>query len=125
VAGSARAQTHKVAVVSESADSELVASALKAKIGGTLRYQLSESLDLVVTLQCVKVDTKQAVKGIACAATILYFPKSLGGLEIPVTPSVSIGPDANTVAQFVFENFVNETTEPFVPLGVSGSSSPT
>jgi hypothetical protein len=112
-----RAQTPKVRRVyisSENAESEAMASAVKAKIGGTLRYQQSteNDADLWIDILCFKTTVGGRVAGLACASTYAYWPEDLRGTSVWLSATLNVGPANGTQsAEGIFEDFVNLTSD--------------
>lgn len=106
-----KAQTHKVSVMGETPNADRVVSALKSKLGGTLRYQLTDKVtaELLVSVQCA--EPSPVMTGFICDATFLYYPSFLKGMNVHLGASLSTGKDADEVADSFFEGFIGETTD--------------
>jgi hypothetical protein len=106
-------QAHSVLVLTEDGDAEPVASGVKAKIGGTLRYQVTEGTeaDLWIDIKCHKITVGDRVVGVACSATYLYHPESLVGAEVWLATDLYVGPNEAVIAQGIFEAFVDDTSD--------------
>ena len=106
-------EIHKVLILAEDADAGPIASALKAKIGGTLRYQLGEDNgDIWIDIQCVKTQVSGRVTGSGCVATYTYHPKALTATSLYLSTSLGIGPPNDTaLAEQMFETLVSETSD--------------
>jgi hypothetical protein len=104
-----RGQTHKTKVVGKESDSNPVVSALKAKLGGTHMYELTEKdieVELYIDVQCARLNT-----GLACDATYFYYPPELGLTRLWLGASLHTGSDPSGIAQGMFEFFVNDSSE--------------
>jgi hypothetical protein len=106
-------EIHKVLILAEGPDAEPIASALRSKIGGTLRYQLSEDDgDLWIDIECVKTQVSGRVTGNTCAATYSYHPKALAATSLYLTTQLGVGPPNDTsIAEGMFEALVSETSD--------------
>ena len=106
-------QVHKVYVFAGSSESDSVVSSVKAKIGGTLRYELADTFaDLWINILCVKTIIGDRVTGRTCAGTYSYHPPSLGYPYLHLNTSIHVGPvDSVQTPQDIFEAFVDETSE--------------
>ena len=105
----AHGQTHKTKVVGKESDSSPVVSALKAKLGGTQGYELTEKdieVELYIDVQCARLNT-----GLACDATYFYYPPELGLTRLWLGTSLHTGSDPSSIAQGMFEFFVNDSSE--------------
>lgn len=105
----AHGQSHKTKVVGEESDSNPVVSALKAKLGGTQRYELTEKdieVELYIDVQCAALNT-----GLACDATYFYFPPELGLTRLWLGASLHTGSDPSSIAQGMFEFLVKDSSE--------------
>jgi len=111
------AQTPKVRrvyVFGEDAESEPMVSAVKAKIGGTLRYQLEDGnrAELWIGILCFKTTIGDRVAGHACTVTYSYWPEDLRGTSLWLSTSLHVGPANGTQsAEGIFEDFVNLTSD--------------
>ena len=105
-------QVHSVLVLSEDADAQPIASGVKAKLGGTLRYQLKEDIgDLWIDLKCSKIVLVDRVAGVACSATYFYHPESPAGADVWIATDLYVGPNEAVVEQGIFEAFVDDTSD--------------
>jgi hypothetical protein len=105
----AHGQTHKTKVVGKESDSNPVVSVLKAKLAGTQRYELTEKdveVELYIDVQCARLNT-----GLACDATYFYYPPELGLTRLWLGASLHTGSDPTSIAQGMFEFFVNDSSE--------------
>jgi hypothetical protein len=105
------AQTRQVSVEGETPEADRVVSALKAKLGGTLRYKLTDNItaELLVTVQCVGVGP--ALQGFVCDATFLYYLPMMKGMNVWLGASLATAADAQAVADRMFEGFVDYTSD--------------
>jgi hypothetical protein len=105
-------QTHKVVVSAQDSDANAVVDALKAKLGGTLRYQLTDNAvvaELFIDVQCMK--TYNPGTGFACAAIYFYYPPELVLTRLHLGSSLHSGSDPSLTAESMFEIFVNNSSE--------------
>lgn len=107
-------RVHKVLVLPEDTEAVPVASALRARIGSTLRYELGDDddSDIWVDIQCVKDTVGGRVTGRSCATTYFYRPARLNYPSIYLIAGVSSGPlDVASMVDGIFEGLVDETSE--------------
>jgi hypothetical protein len=96
----------KVNVSRSGESSAEVADDLRAKIGSTLRYGLTEqSANADVVIEVICVGSGQSV---ACAAPTAYYTKGYG-IARPLRTSVALG-DHAWIATKLFESFVEQTS---------------
>jgi hypothetical protein len=102
-------KTIKVYVTGETDEnSKEVAHLVRGKIGSTLRYSLSDSLedaDLGMQILCVPVGAAL----IACSAPTLYFSTKNHNLTYPLLGIILFG-DRPYTAEHLFDNFVEDTS---------------
>lgn len=100
-------QAIKVNVYPSGDHSNEVADLLRAKIGSTLRYGLSdlETSDLTVEVICVP-----AGPGVACTAPTIYYSEKSYGIARPLKTTIAVGPP-DWVAQGLFNAFVADTSD--------------
>jgi hypothetical protein len=113
-ASMAQTKVRRVYISSENAESEPMVSAVKAKIGGTLRYQQSaeNNADLWIDILFFKTTIGDRTAGLVCAATYIYWPEDLRSTSIWLSASLHVGPaDGIQSAEGIFEDFVNLTSD--------------
>jgi hypothetical protein len=111
------AQTPLLKVSVSAGDSEgakEVAELLRAKIGSTLRYGLSEATtaDILIEVLCVpfKPQGSDAVSHtVACTEPTTYFAPKAYGLARTLQTTIAIG-DRSSVAEGLFDTFVVDTS---------------
>jgi hypothetical protein len=114
-----RAQVRKVHVSEgrKGAGLEIV-NALKAKIGSSSRYALTEketASELGVEVACIEQDR---IKGFTCAIDISLYSKAFSPLPSPIAALyIAQNADAGTLAETLFDYFVQETSEEKIHLG--------
>jgi hypothetical protein len=96
----------KVSVVASSDKSKEVAEIIRAKIGSTLRYSLSETgtANFFVNIICVPSGSN-----VACAAPTTYYSSKAYELARPLQASIAVG-DSEWVARSLFDEFVIDTS---------------
>lgn len=114
-ANTATASPHKVHVTaSKETEKSGVPSSLKARINATERYQTIDNAyeaDLIVSVICMTLE-KYRVTGAICSYTFIYKPPSNHELRIVIgEPGQVSAPDAGQLAEMIFQDFVNGTTE--------------
>jgi len=104
---------HKVKVLVEGPQADAVASALKARINGTERYQTTEDVhaDLVVSVLCLNME-RYHITGAVCSYTFVYIPPSAPLLWLSIgIPGQVEAPQRGQLAEMIFQAFVEGTTE--------------
>lgn len=88
-----------------------VIKAFTARIAASDRYSLSSTPpDLVVVIICVDARNKRRVEG--CSYKFEYRSKKAPEFNMPLgTPIPVVGSNASQIADDIFEDFVEETTE--------------
>ena len=107
VSAAQTSQVRRVYVSSDNAESEPIASAVKAKIGGTLRYQLGDDnhAELWINILCFQTTTGDRVTGLACAVGYTYWPQDLRDSMVYLSTSLHVGPANGTQsAEGIFES---------------------
>lgn len=105
-AGSAKAQysTVSVWVVAENPQTELVADALKGKIGSTERYALQEkSPNILVDITCLQANV------LVCDTELEYYAPLGFGISENLTGFMLMG-SVEYITQQMFNDFVESTT---------------
>jgi hypothetical protein len=109
----ASASPHKVRVTIDGAQADAVASALKARINGTERYQTSEDTkaELVLSVVCMSME-EYRMTGAFCSYSFFYVPPSAPYLLLSIgIPGQVSGPQHGQLAEMIFQAFVEGTTE--------------
>lgn len=109
----ARAQTPiKVWVFGNGSDAQEITNRLKAKIGGTSRYALSDNPEVSLRLEvhCIPMHFEGGpVTGYACNSVVTYFP-DMGSLSMHLFGAemlVSCNASGEYCAEALFDAFVN------------------
>jgi hypothetical protein len=117
LAHSAQAQTKHV-FISGASDSEFkkdVLNGLKARIGGTSRFDIVDSAvkaELYVEINCLDGEKVVRSPGGICAYSITYYPDEMNGLSMPVYgPGMVSSPDSTYVSEAMFQKFMEQSTE--------------
>jgi hypothetical protein len=107
----ASAQTYAVEVETEEDAAIPVAKALKARIGASSsRYTVVDSekeMQILVALNCFELTGQ---RGYACNSSISIWPDSTAPFHVDLGSYLSKGPDAVTVAENLFQDFVSDTS---------------
>ncbi|MFI5057323.1 MAG: hypothetical protein ACHQLQ_03990 [Candidatus Acidiferrales bacterium] len=109
----ALASPHKVKVLVEGPQADAVASALKARINGTERYQTTDDIhaDLVVSVLCTSME-RYRITGAVCSYSFVYIPPSAPLLWLHIgIPGQVEAPQRGQLAEMIFQAFVEGTTE--------------
>jgi hypothetical protein len=89
-----------------------VIKAFSARIAASEGYALTGSpAELVVTIICLD-SRKESLVGGFCTYKFEYSPKRAPEFNMPLgTPNPVVGSEASKIAEYIFQNFVEETTE--------------
>jgi hypothetical protein len=105
-------QAHKTKVTGQDSAASAIVDALKAKIGGTLRYQITDdnvAAELFIDVSCLKIGPYDT--GFACAAIYYYYPPELVMTRVHLGSSLHTGSDTSVAAESMFQTFVNGSSE--------------
>ena len=88
-----------------------VIKAFTAHVAASDRYSLSGTpAELVVTIVCIDPTKKKAVQG--CSYAFQFRSKNAPEFEMPLgVPIPVVGTDASKIADIIFQDFVDETSE--------------
>jgi hypothetical protein len=111
----ATASPHKVKVSGKDKESNSVIEALKARLRGTERYQVtddSSEADLEVVIICSALETYK-VNGVICSYIFFFTPPSAKLLRLPIGSAFgqAEAADRTALAEMILEAFVAQTTE--------------
>jgi hypothetical protein len=89
-----------------------VIKAFSDRIAASGRYTLTKSpAELVVTIVCVD-SKKESLVGGFCTYKFEYRSQKAPEFNMPLgTPSPIVRPEASEIAEYIFQDFVKETTE--------------
>jgi len=89
-----------------------VIKAFSDRIAASGRYALTKSpAELVVTIVCAD-SKKESLVGGFCTYKFEYCPKKAPEFNMPLgTPSPVVRSEASEIAEYIFQDFVKETTE--------------
>jgi hypothetical protein len=89
-----------------------VIKAFSARVAASEGYALTESpAELVVTIICLD-SRKESLVGGFCTYKFEYCPKKAPEFNMPLgTPSPVVRSEASEIAEYIFQDFVEETTE--------------
>jgi hypothetical protein len=89
-----------------------VMKAFSARVAGSEGYALTESpAELVVTIICLD-SRKESLVGGFCTYKFEYSPKKAPEFNMPLgAPSPVVRSEASEIADYIFQDFVAETTE--------------
>jgi len=113
--GYAAASPHKVKVSGSDKESSPVVDALKARLRGTERYQVtddSREADLEVVVICSAMESYK-LNGAICGYLFFYIPPTSPLLRLPIGSAFgqAEAKDRTTLGEMIFETFVAETTQ--------------
>jgi hypothetical protein len=104
---------HSVFVSNEGKWTEPIAEAVKARLNGTSRYQTVAEMpgaELFLLIHCIGAEN---LRGAACSFSIFLAPQFSPLLYVPIDPGREISSgDTMKVVEYIFEQFVEMTTEP-------------
>jgi hypothetical protein len=104
---------HKVSVLAGNKEAEPVVDALKARLGGTDRYQLAgDTAELVIQVLCHDME-KYKVDGAACSYSFLYYHPAVLLLAVPIGEGAGLltSSERARIGEMLFQSFVEATTE--------------
>jgi hypothetical protein len=114
VAHSADAVPHKVNVVASNKQAGPVVDALKARLSGTERYQVSDTAaDLAIYVVCFDME-RYKIEGVVCSYSFIYcHPEASNLLLIPIGEGMGLvtSPERAGIGETLFQAFVEATTE--------------
>jgi len=108
----AESQVHSVYVYVTNDQERNVSNAIKARIGGGSRYNLTNDInkaELVLDVICLQ---PKSTKGFVCSYKLELYSSQTTPIGSPLgKASLTAGPDATSVAEYLFEDFVDDTSE--------------
>lgn len=105
-------KTFKVYVTAEKdAETQRVKEAFAAKVGSTLRYSLTNTvehnpIDIMAAINCLAVNDTH----VTCYLQLVYWPYWSSGLSADLNTSMATGP-YSYVAEVLFNDFVTNTAD--------------
>src|SRR5258708_5978032 len=92
-----------------------VVAALKARLGGTTRYQViasTEVAELEVSVVCIDLSESNRLNGGFCSYAFTYWPKEAPGLSRQLGPIHLLSdPNASSAGETVFQKLVEASSE--------------
>jgi hypothetical protein len=105
---------HQVSVQAANKEAGPVVDALKARLNGTERYQVSDTAaDLAIYVVCFGME-KVKIEGVVCSYSFIYcHPATSNLLLIPIGEGMGLvsSPERAGIGETVFQAFVEATTE--------------